>query len=158
MGELDVLHERPPIFAVSDAGSAAGMGTAACRPACRHQCASTHSPATGARRGGSARGRTAKAGLSGMEKFLEIVRYEYGDNISDHNLYIWVKQKVANVPAFCMQFLDRDGMMVDPSDSSCGTGILMHFLPGPGQVAKIDVSMPPAGHMARVVAARVHQQ
>ncbi|HEY3741752.1 MAG TPA: hypothetical protein VGL53_17995 [Bryobacteraceae bacterium] len=99
-----------------------------------------------------------KPDFSEMEKWLEVVRYEYGDNASDHNLSMWVKQKVANVPAFCMQFLDRDGVMVDPADSSCGTGILMHFLPGPGQVAKIDVPMPPEGHMARVVSARVKRQ
>ena len=91
-----------------------------------------------------------------MEKWFEVTRYEYGDNVTDHKLYIWVKTKVSNAPSFCMQFLDRSGTMIDAADSSCGTGIHMGYsTPEAGQAAKFDVPMPQEKNMARVAGVRV---
>ncbi len=96
-----------------------------------------------------------KPDFSEVEKYVDVIRYEYGDNVTDHNLYIVVKSKANNLPEFCAQFLDKDGIMIDASDS-CGTGIHMGYLsPQAGQKAKFDVNMPYGNHMKRVVSVRI---
>jgi hypothetical protein len=96
-----------------------------------------------------------KPDFSELEKYVDVIRYEYGDNVTDHNLYIVVKSKKNNLPEFCAQFLDKDGIMIDASDS-CGTGIHMGYLsPQAGQTAKFDVPMPYGNHMKRVVSVRI---
>ncbi len=97
-----------------------------------------------------------KPDFSELEKYVDVIRYEYGDNVTDNNLYIVVKSKSQDIPQFCVQFLDKDGIMVDPQDSKCGTGIHMGTRrPGFGQTAKFDVNMPPGNDMKRVVSVRI---
>lgn len=51
-----------------------------------------------------------KPDLSAMEKWFEIVKYEYND---DGKLYIWAKKKNDGVnPGFMMEYRDKDGVLV----------------------------------------------
>ena len=99
-----------------------------------------------------------KPDFSALEQWYEIVKYEYADPATDNALYFWVKQKTKDVPpgTFCMQFLDKDGVMVDPWDTRWGTGIHIERSEV-GQVTKANVSTPFEKAMERVVSVKVYR-
>ena len=91
-----------------------------------------------------------------MEQWYEIVRYEYGDPASEHILKFWIKPKVEHRPMFFgMQFLDKDGVLVDPYDSRYGFGIGLDSGTPVGQTQKVDCYTPRESAMKRVVSVRV---
>lgn len=96
-----------------------------------------------------------KTDFSELEKYVDVIRYEFSDNVTDHNLYIVFKSKTDNLPAFCVQYFDKDGIMVDPAG---GCGLHTVSSPSAGQNGKFDVSMPPERDMKRVVSVRVVRQ
>jgi hypothetical protein len=93
--------------------------------------------------------------FSELEKYVDVIRYEFGDNVTDHNLYIVFKSKTDNLPAFCVQYFDKDGIMVDPVG---GCGLHMGSAASAGQKGKFDVAMPSEKEMKRVVSVRVVRQ
>jgi hypothetical protein len=100
--------------------------------------------------------RFPKPDFSEMEKWYEIVKYEYGDPATNHLLTIWIKPKVEDRPkTFAMQFLDKDGVLVDPYDPRYGFGISLDYVVPVGQVQKATCYTPKEKAMERVVSAKV---
>ena len=57
----------------------------------------------------------------GIEKWYEIVKYEYGDiAANDTSLYYWVKPKTATLPtSFHVDYFDKDGVASTPWSAGC---------------------------------------
>lgn len=85
-----------------------------------------------------------KPDFSAMEKYFEIVRYEY--NIDDGNLYIVAKVlKDTNLCGWTLDFYDADGVKVDQSNFM-GAGCLTDV----GETQKIRASLPRESQMKQV--------
>ncbi len=98
-----------------------------------------------------------KPDFSEMEKWYEIVKYEYGDMATDNKLYFWVKPKTEAKPEFRVQFLDQDGTLI--CSIICDNGgfyITGNFDTVPvGTVGKATVITPSEREMEKVASVRV---
>ena len=90
--------------------------------------------------------------FSEMEKWYEIVKYEYGDiAANDTSLYYWVKPKTATLPtSFHVDYFDKDGVASTPWSAGCA------FYAGSnvGQVVKCQASTPVEKDMEKMVRAK----
>lgn len=95
--------------------------------------------------------------FSAMEKYFEIVRYEYPEP-PEREMTIYIKPKVdfrQRMTAFHMEFRDKDGVLVqDPSVSwiCCSTQLGDTET---GQVGKVTVQVPSEKDIKKVVSATV---
>lgn len=99
-----------------------------------------------------------KPDFSAMERWYDIVRYEY--SVTDNQqLSFWYKPKTDKLPPseFTMKFFDKDGVMVDPWDMKYGNGINFHFGVEKGETGKADVYTPSEKNMSRVVKVVVYR-
>lgn len=97
-----------------------------------------------------------KPDFSEMEKWFDIVRYEYSDPAG--TLTFWVKPKTDTAKSLFwgMQFLDKNGDMVTPNDDRYGFGVGWRSGSGnAGEVMKMDCYTPSESNMERVVSAKI---
>jgi hypothetical protein len=86
-----------------------------------------------------------KPDFSAMEKWFEIVKYEYND---DGKLYIWTKRKNEAVnPGFVMEYRDKDGVLVTYQRPIPDTSLNAAAV---GEVVKTYSSIPSEAEMKRV--------
>ena len=97
-----------------------------------------------------------KPDFSAMEKWFEIVRYEYPE-APERNMMIYIKPKVdieKRMINFKMEFLDKDGIIVgtDAAWICCSTEL---GSTDTGKVGKVTVQVPSEREMEKVVSANV---
>ena len=97
-----------------------------------------------------------KPDFSAMEKWFEIVRYEYPDP-PERNMTIYIKPKVdldKRMTVFKMEFRDKDGIIVgvDPAWICCST---QFGYTETGKTGKVTVQVPSEREMEKVVSATV---
>ncbi|MGI8788152.1 MAG: hypothetical protein ACR2HG_10365 [Pyrinomonadaceae bacterium] len=98
-----------------------------------------------------------KIDFSEMEKYFEVVRYEYPTPPANE-MFFYLKAKVEQGarPAFYIQFRDKDGILVG-AQNDYGNGISMTkvFYTAIGETGKASAYIPSEKEMEKVVSAKV---
>jgi hypothetical protein len=94
-----------------------------------------------------------KPDFSAMEKWYEIVKYEYGDLSADRTLTVFCKPKVEARPYnFVVQYIDKDGVVVRETAFrnyiSLSNGRV-------GETVKTDAYTPSETEMEKITSVRV---
>jgi len=93
-----------------------------------------------------------KPDFTALEKWFEIVRYEYAPD--ERKLYIYLKSKAVCPYDFKIEFRDKDGRMLQDTTVSWLT-----HLPGStdplGELKKVEVNTPSEKDMAKVASAKI---
>jgi hypothetical protein len=98
-----------------------------------------------------------KPNFSAMEKWFDIIRYEYGDSTFGNTLYIWAKPKTeigqrGGMGGYWVQFLDKDGALVIDEQPLNDNEL---NLKAPGETAKTSALAPSEAKMKKVAAIKV---
>jgi hypothetical protein len=98
-----------------------------------------------------------KPDFSVMEKYFEIVKYEYGDSTFGNTLYIWAKPKTeigqrGGIGSYWLQFLDKDGALVTDEQPLNDNELNLKPL---GEVAKTNGLAPSKAKMKKVASIRI---
>jgi hypothetical protein len=89
-----------------------------------------------------------------MEKWYDIVRYEYSDPAG--TLPFWVKPKPENAPVwFAVQFLDKYGVLVTPNDPRWGFQAAYNGSGNVGDVMKWNSTTPSELNMEKVASVKI---
>jgi hypothetical protein len=98
-----------------------------------------------------------KPDFSAMEKYFDIVRYEYGDSTFGNTLYVWAKPKTeigqrGGIGSYWVQYLDKDGALVFDEQPLNDNELNLKPL---GETAKTSALAPPEAKMKRVASIRI---
>ncbi len=97
-----------------------------------------------------------KPDFTELEKYYEIVRYEYKAQVGDNQLYIYLKQKTEQIPysSWFVQFRDKDGLLIS-TGNPYGNGITGLNAAPVGELIKASVYTPTEKGMEKVVGAKI---
>ena len=98
-----------------------------------------------------------KPDFSDIEKWYEVVKYEYGDiEGGDNSLYFWLRTKSDNRPYFYAYYYDKDVVKSNPwatiCEGNCYTNITI------GTVLKYHTTTPAETEMEKVVSVKMIRQ
>lgn len=94
-----------------------------------------------------------KPDFSAMEKWYQVVKYEYSDLAAERKLTVFCKPKVETRPfSFNVQFLDKDGLVVRETAFRDYLSLQNARV---GEIVKTDVYTPSELEMEKVTSVRV---
>ena len=104
----------------------------------------------------SAQDEYPKPDFSAMEKWYEIVKYEYGDLSADRTLTVFCKPKVEARPySFTVQYIDKDGVVVRETAFRDYISLANSRV---GETVKTDAYTPSETEMEKITIVRVFRK
>ena len=104
----------------------------------------------------SAQDEYPKPDFSAMEKWYEIVKYEYGDLSADRTLTVFFKPKVEARPYnFVVQYINKDGVVVR---ETAFRNYITLTNTRVGETAKTDAYTPSETEMEKITSVRVFRK
>ena len=104
----------------------------------------------------SAQDEYPKPDFSAMEKWYEIVKYEYGDLSADRSLTVFFKPKVEARPySFLVQYINKDGVVVRETAFRNYIELANTRV---GETAKTDAYTPSETEMEKITIVRVFRK
>jgi fibronectin type 3 domain-containing protein len=97
-----------------------------------------------------------KPDFSAMEKWYEIVKYEYGDLSADRTLTVFFKPKVEARPYnFLVQYINKDGVVVRETAFRNYIALTNTRV---GETAKTDAYTPSETEMEKITSVRIFRK
>ena len=104
----------------------------------------------------SAQDEYPKPDFSAMEKWYEIVKYEYGDLSADRSLTVYCKPKVEARPySFTVQYINKDGIVVRETAFRDYISLANSRV---GETVKTDAYTPSETEMEKITSVRIFRK
>jgi fibronectin type 3 domain-containing protein len=104
----------------------------------------------------SAQDEYPKPDFSAMEKWYEIVKYEYGDLSADRTLTVFFKPKVESRPYnFLVQYINKDGVVVRETSVRNYIALANTRV---GETVKTDAYTPSETEMEKITSVRIFRK